>query len=541
MMTPAPPFATIPPMPFTVRPVREERKLSGRTRKYLLFAAAIAESVFRLYRWKKVQGEEEALKVRRTRTLKRTVSVLLAILVVLLLAVGTLKILVRLKALSLSGVTSMVGTALLADENGFTNILLLGVGDGDHDGVDLTDTIMVASLDPKRTRSIVLLSLPRDLAVLSTEKMGKGRINSLYRDYKITLVHGGMKNNEASIESLRQLGKEIGTLLDLPIHGVIKINFSGFEQAIDALGGIDVVVPEDIVDPEYPGPNYTYQTFMLSKGPHHLSGSTALQYVRSRHSTSDFSRSARQQQVLAAAAAKTKATGLLKSVGKSTEILSIISRNMETTFSTREFLGLVDLGKKIDQKRIISMQLSDENGLFGSGIGRGGFLYAPPREEFEGASVLLPVSIPEFPVTWKQIQAFSALLFGQRELFLKPPGIVVLNAGAKEGAARKLGGELYRYGFNVINTRNFARRNNPSFSDSFLVVNPSLLSPKEDDRQAVDRLENAQTSATTLRKLLQLKKAPSSVDPPAAFEGNADIAIVLGKDFSLTPLQDLLR
>ncbi len=533
-------LSRIKAMSFTVRPVREERKSSAKKRKALLISITIFESLLHLYRRMKNRKEEEKLDAKRVHVLKRTVTILIGLLLALLLVVGTLKILVRLKAISLSGMMSAVSATLPTDEQGFTNVLLLGAGDEDHDGVDLTDTMMIASLDPSRTKSVVLLSLPRDLYVLNTAKMGKGRINSLYRDYKDALIHKGMEKNAASEASLAQLGEEIGNLIHLPIHGVVKIDFSGFEQMIDAIGGVDVVVPEDLVDPEYPGPGYSYETFSISSGPHHLSGATALKYVRSRHSTSDFSRSARQQQIIEAAQAKVRAAGLLTNAGRMTELLSIISKHMASTLQTRELLGLAEMGKKIDLKNVVSMQLSDQSGLYGGAVERGGFLYAPPREQFDGAAVLLPVSIPEFPVTWKQLQALSELLFKNRELFMRPPTIAVLNAGAKQGLARKLSGELYRYGFNVSASRNYARKKNPSFDHSFIAINPALAG-KGPNAPAAGTSERATMSLKALKKLFGTGDPPSPLDTAPFTDGNPDIIIVIGKDFSFSPIQDLLQ
>ena len=526
-------------MSFTVRPVREERKSDVRFKKYVLLAAAFVQSIFHLYRWKKERNQKERKELKRIATLKKTVTVLLAVLIAFLLIIGTLRVLLRLKAFSLTGMFSAVSADLPADENGHTNVLLLGVGDSNHDGVDLTDTIMVASLDPAKTRSAVLLSLPRDLYILNSEKMGKGRINDLYRDYKSFLISQGSDKAKASGEAMKQLAKEIGSFVDLPIHGVIKINFSGFTQAVDAIGGVDVFVPEDISDPEYPGPNYTFETFALTKGPQHLSGETALQYVRSRHSTSDFSRSARQQQVMAAAAAKVRGSGLLKNASKMTDLLSIISKNMETTFTTRELFGLAGLGQKIDQKKIVSTQLSDQNGLYDGPAGRGGFLYAPPREQFEGASILLPVSMPEMPVTWKQIRSLSRLLFENRELFVRPPAVAVLNAGAREGSARKLAGELYKYGFNVVDSRNFLKGDNPSFEKSFVAVYPSQKT-EEATEEAANKLSKAEDNADFFKKLFKFSSPLSTVDIAAFGENPADIIIVLGKDYRFGNLQDLI-
>lgn len=524
-------------MSFTTRRVREEKKPSE-LRRYAAFALPLIRAATQYYKHFEHAKAEDEVKVKRERTLKRTVTILLSALLVLLLLMGTLKVLVRLKALAI-GMTSIAGVELPVDEHGFTNILILGEGNSDHDGVDLTDTIMVASLDPTKTKSAVLLSIPRDTYVLSSEKMGRDRINSLYRNYKISLVRSGMTQEEASAESLRQLVKEVGTIIGLQMHGAVKINFSGFEQAIDAIGGIDVELPADLVDTQYPGPNYSYVTFQLAKGPQHLDGATALKYARSRHSTSDFSRSGRQQQIIAAAAKKMKEGGLIKNIGKLTEILNIVSKNTQSTLSARELLGLADMGKALDMQKIVSMQLNDRNGLYGSGIEQGGFLYSPPRDQFDGASVLLPVSLPEFPVTWKQIQKLSQVLFVRREALINPPTVTVLNAGAKEGLARKLGGELYRYGYNVINTRNYGPQGSPVFETSFVAINPALTTAIEPTEQTQEQLARASLTSNLLSTILKLNMG--NTPDAAPFESDsADIVIVLGKDFQYTPLQELL-
>lgn len=263
-----------------------------------------------------------------------------------------------------------------------------------------------------------------------------------------------------------------------------------------------------------------------------MSGGTALKYARSRHSTSDFSRSARQQQIIVAAGEKAKSLGLLTHLGKIGNIMGIIAKNMETTFDTRQLLGLAEFGKKIDRTKIINMQLSDANGLFGGLTDRGGFLYAPPREEFDGAAVFLPVSIPEFPVTWKQIQTLTKLLSRNRDAFASSPSITILNAGAKEGYARVLGGELLRYGFNVVKTRNFGKAPNPSFEHSWLGFRTDATP------QPADTAKEASVNLLGRTLGIAVSKTP---DIAAFGEEQPDIVIVLGKDYHYAPLQDLVR
>ncbi len=372
-----------------------------------------------------------------------------------------------------------------------------------------------------------MLSLPRDLYFMHTENMGVGRINSLYRDYRGYLVAQGMSHEEASAVSLKEFSAEVGRALGIDIHHVIRVDFIAFEQAVDAIGGIEIDVPEDIVDPEYPGPNYTYQTFSISKGLQTLDGATALKYARSRHTTSDFSRSARQQQIIIAGVEKVRAIKLHRDIGKLTELYGIMSDHIETTLSVGEIISLAGLGEDLDKSRIFTMQLTDQNGLFGGLIEPGGFLYAPPREQFDGASVLLPVSMPEFPVTWKQLQALVKILWMDRDTLIDAPRIVVLNAGAPEGAARLLGGELYRYGFNILDIDNYEGGDVPT---SFIA---------EQDLPEESAMVRRDDAVAFLRSLLNIEQDA----PPFTqmIEGNPEIIIVLGEDYRYVPLQDLVE
>ncbi len=522
-------------MSFHIRPIREEVERPSALKKLLTKIIAMVRSTGALRTYLHKHNEDEQQKLRRVTILKRSMTVLLALLCAAALFTGMFKALIALRILSFSNFASIAGAVLPEDNHGFVNVLVLGEGDNDHSGVDLTDAIMVVSIDASKTKSAVMLSLPRDLYVLETKNMGPGRINSLYRNYKNELHRQGEKESEASRQSMLELQTEIGKIVGLQMHGVIKLNFSGFEEAIDALDGIGIDVPEEIVDPEYPGPNDTYETFAIGQGQQHLNGKTALKYARSRHSTSDFSRSGRQQQIIAAAMKKATELGLIKSVSRITELLTIVSRNLATTFSTRELISVATLGKSVDPARIISMQLNDKAGLYDGFLMPGGFLYAPPREEFEGASVLLPVSVPPTPITWKQLHALGSLLFQRRALYIRQPSIVVLNAGAKPGMARKLAGELIRYGLHVTDVRNYDKELTPPSPESFVAI---ALPPPKDAPNAQAQTNRLRFTANFLEATLRIKRL--DFEAPQLFEGSPEIIVAIGKDYMFTPLQDLL-
>ncbi|MCF7844598.1 MAG: LCP family protein [Kiritimatiellales bacterium] len=509
---------------FTIRKVAEEKpKRSLPIKSIIGWSAELSRPLLHWYEDWKERREHEKLQQERVRLLKRVFVILISVLVVFVIIAGIAQALFSVEILSFSRLASITGTPPITDENGFTNILLIGQGDGDHDGKDLTDTIMLASIDAENTNSVVLLSFPRDLYLLHTEKMGKGKLNTFYRDYKGYLKY--MKEMDDAIaaeEALKELGDEIGRHMDMQVHGVIKVDFVAFTQAVDALDGVDIDVPYDIIDPEYPDSNFGFDPFEIYKGPNHLDGATALKYARSRHTTSDFGRSARQQQLIRALAQKAKEEGLIKKPGTLLNFLKIYNDNVESTLTTSDMIGLLSLLKNLDKDNVVTMQLSDRNALYDGFIEPGGFLYTPPRDLFEGASVLLPVSIPEFPVTWNQILTLKKLLFDTRSVYLDNPSVSVLNAGAASGIARKLATELTRYGFNVEVIANASLEKQ---EESFVATIPAEGKEEEDDL------------GLFFSSLLSAKTMQMPTLPP---EEVRDVTIVLGKDYSYSPLQSLI-
>ncbi|MDB4979028.1 MAG: cell envelope-related transcriptional attenuator [Candidatus Peribacteria bacterium] len=469
------------------------------------------------HRKEKAEHEKEA---KRLSWLKRLFLILLAIFLSLFVLAGVAKALFSLNIINVKNIVQTIGSNLPVDANGFTNFLVLGQGDDSHQGVDLTDTMMIASVDTK-TKSVVMVSIPRDLYFTKTAKMGTGRVNGLYRDYKNYLQHRqGMSKNDASQAAMKELATELGDTFGVQIHRVVKVDFIGFQQAVDAIGGIDIEVPQAIHDTTYPGENYSYTTFAIEAGPHHLDGETALQYARSRHSTSDFSRSARQQQIIAAIVTRAREKGVLTSPSTLTNLYKSISDNMETTMSLTELIGAAKLGMDIDRSRIITAQINDTNGQSTNASAPGGFLYTPPRENFGGAFVLLPVAYHGLE-TWGAVRTFISLLLHNRETYLMKPRVDVLNAGARSGLARALAGELLRNGFELNELRNAKI---PDQETSSVIINTG----------------SGALAASLLEKNLGL---PTNDLPPPELDrtGLADVTILLGKDYQYQTIPGFLK
>ena len=507
-------------MTFQVRKLSDGPNCKARMLKRVATVLTVAQPIIGVYRiWRRKRADALRQK-KRISMLKRVLLVLIALLIALLVLVGISKGMMSVSNLGVDKVVSVAGTPLPKDEHGFTNVLLMGQGHADHDGKNLTDTIMIASADPEGTKSTVMLSLPRDLYFLKTEKMGKGKLNSMYRDFRSYLIfRKGVEPKEASVQALRELGNEIGRSLGIEIHHVVKVDFLAFVKAVDTIGGIDIDVPYTIEDYEYPDENFGYEPFVVQAGMRHFDGATALKYARSRSTTSDFDRSARQQQLLAAMGHKAKTEGVLKDPSAIASFINIMKENVETTMSLRELVGAASLAQKLDREKVVSLQLNDRNALYDAVIEPGGMLYTPPRNLFDVVSVLLPVSIPEFPVTWKQPRALIDLLVRNRQVYLDRPVISVLNAGAPPGSARRLATECKRYGWKVTKITN---ADIPKREKSMVVTSPEP-----------DPL------SSFFGKLLsfELSLAPEGLPE----DQKERITLILGKDYRYTPFQNLVE
>ena len=176
------------------------------------------------------------------------------------------------------------------------NVLLLGVDNTDKRTASLTDTMIVASLDPVG-HTVSMASVPRDLVNVP---LGNGdvfgpKLNSL-------MSYAERHPDEFPKGGVRTLQDAVGALLDIDIQYYAQVDFAGFVAMVDAVGGVDVDVKKRMVRPRYDGFGLDGQGIFLRPGLHHLSGAEALAYARIRKGPgeSDFTRAERQQQILLA-------------------------------------------------------------------------------------------------------------------------------------------------------------------------------------------------------------------------------------------------
>ncbi len=276
---------------------------------------------------------------------------------------------------------------LPGSEDERTNVLLLGIGGYGHEGPELTDTIIFSSFQPS-TKEVGMISIPRDLTV---EIPGYG-----YR--KINAVNAYAELNDRG-SGPAAAAETIETILGQNVDYTIKVDFSGFEDIIDTLGGIDVYIDRSFVDPTYPLDDElgSVETLSFTQGWTHLDGATALKFARSRHGNNgegtDFARAARQQKILMAVKEKTLSLGVLLNPAKLNRILGSIRDHVTTDMSVWEMVKFAKYIPDITDDHIASHVIDNQSGL----------LY---ETSINGAYVLLP-----YKEDWSELHTLAADIF----------------------------------------------------------------------------------------------------------------------------------
>ena len=265
-----------------------------------------------------------------------------------------------------------------------TNILLLGIGGGDHPGGDLTDSIMLVSTNLS-TGDTVLVSLPRDIWIESLS----AKLNAAYRFGEEQQPGGGLVLAKSAVSEI----------INQPIHYGVLLDFSGFEQAIDIVGGITLNVPHAFVDKKYPisgketvqPEEDRYETLSFSSGVQDMDGATALKYVRSRHAEgeegTDYARAQRQQRVILALKEKLLTARMLLSPKKLNRLNKAFKTSVKTDIPTHTYPDMLKLAARIDKENIRTgiIDQGSENEDIPS------LLYHPP-DTLYGQWVLLPIN-----------------------------------------------------------------------------------------------------------------------------------------------------
>lgn len=313
---------------------------------------------------------------------------------------------------------------LQGEGDGRINILLLGIGGENHPGGMLTDTIQIVSIDPNNNK-IAALSIPRDLYVTVPQ----------YGGVKINQVYQIGQGNEKVYGSGPDLAKDIvSEILDLPIHYYVKMDFDGFKKIIDEAGGIDIDVPNTISDPYYPDEDMIgYNPFYIEAGKQQMNGSTALKYARSRETTSDFDRSARQQQILIALRNKVLNLGFLTNPSKLTGMMQILGDHLRTDLQINEIKRLAEIVKNVDTDGMVAKVLDSSTDSPLIAVSDGGYYLKPKTGN------------------WKEVQRIAHEIFTDPYLAQENAKLEILNGTSQVGYGKEVSDTLISYGYNIAN------------------------------------------------------------------------------------------
>ncbi len=237
----------------------------------------------------------------------------------------------------------------------------------DEDGLAYrTDTMMLISLD-RDTNSLGILSIPRDLYVDIQGYSELQRINS-------AMVLGELQQpNYGPTLAMQTAQFNFG----MYVHAYVVMDFQAVVSLVDLLGGIDIDVPYNIVDYQYPDMNFGYDPLVLNAGMQHMDGETSLKFARTRHGDNDFERARRQQMVLYAIRDRVLDFNLIPQlIVQSPTLLSTLNDNIYTNLNLDQIIQIAMTLKDISAENIRTGVL-DGN-------------YSVPYTTPAGAQVIIP-------------------------------------------------------------------------------------------------------------------------------------------------------
>ncbi|HSX45430.1 MAG TPA: LCP family protein [Candidatus Saccharimonadia bacterium] len=384
---------------------------------------------------------------------------------------------------------------LKGEGSGRVNILLLGRGGGNHDGPDLTDSMMLASIDPVNHTS-TLISIPRDLWV-NVPNAGNMKINAAWEtgEFKyLGKISPGSTNPKAIQAGFDMVDQTVEGVLGVTVNYNLLVDFQAFQQAVDNVGGVTINVPTDLVDPTMAWENHN-DPVLAKAGVQQFTGKQALIYVRSRETTSDFARAERQRSVLVALKSKVVTLGTLSNPVKISSLMSTFGNNVATDLSLKDAGRLYAISKGIDSTKVVSTSLDDStNSLVSTG-------------NLSGQSIVLPKA---GLFQYGDIQAYVRSQLKDPYILKENARVTVLNGTSTPGLATTLANELKTYGYNVVQVGNTP---NTDWTSTTLY----------------DLTANNKYTKNYLEQRFNQKALPQLADKSIATNG-ADFVIIIGSD-----------
>ena len=359
-VNPQQPQATLPNMP--IRPITKSTVLDSQTPTRTTPFPGVTEGTARRHRRRASESEPKQKRHIGWKKGFKRAGIILGILVLLIggwLGFKFYKDLAKLTGnKNPFSLFSVFHPANLKNQNGRVNILVAGnsADDKGHDGAQLTDSIMILSIDT-HTHTAFMLSVPRDLWV-NIPGYGHAKINAAY-------PNGGMDKLQSVIE----------TNLGVTIDYQVLVNYSAFRDLVNAVGGITVNIqsadPRGLYDPSI---DYTSRTccalVKLKNGPQTLNGKQALNLARARgdaygsygYGMSDFTRTQEQRAMLLAIKDKASNSSVIANPFKVTSIVDAVGNNVVTNLHLNEIETLYSLTKGLNDSNIQSLNINSIGG-----------------------------------------------------------------------------------------------------------------------------------------------------------------------------------
>lgn len=404
----------------------------------------------------------------------------------------------QIKHLTLSGEREVI------QNDNRINALIIGIGGEGHEGGNLADTLILASYD-NETGKTAMLSIPRDLYIPFPDGSWR-KINETY-------TYGLFETDKGGAETATEI---IGQLFKVDIPYYVVVDFSGFEEIIDAVGGLDIYVDRAFGDPLYPIDEERTHYIEFEQGWQHFDGATALMYARSRMGTngegSDFARAKRQQKIILALKEEVlKGQTLLNPITMN-RLSSRIANNVTTNVESWEALRFYQIASDIKSEQIVRATLDDAPG---------GILKSSTSPK--GAYILQP-----YNGDYKLLQTVVNELFNNGELVQEPARVEVQNGTTSPGLATTKADDLARLGYTITYIGNATELNHNE------TIIYDLTGGKRPTALASLRLQLNANVATTVPSWLNDSLQEyniTSADTPTTFS-KADFLVILGTDQS---------
>ena len=405
------------------------------------------------------------------------------------------------------------------------NVLLLGYGGGSHEGTYLTDSMMVAHVDPGE-KTVTLISIPRDTWVKIPTKGQEGGYWKINAAYALGVDDRGYPNKAGIYKGVNGGGNlakyAVEQVTGLTIERYVALDFNGFKKTIDFLGGVDVKVEKTFDDFEYPIAGHEtdlcgktpqdlpelqkvatvsavaafpcrYERLHFDAGVARMDGATALKFVRSRHSSqdgSDFGRALRQKNVILAVRNKVLSLGFIPKI---LGFITTLSSSLRTDTSASDIKDLLTQSNSAKDYEIRSLALTTENFL------KVGF-------SADGQYIL---TAKEGIGQWQSLQA-GIKAFLDPASRLTSPLIQINNGTANAGLSEAAAGALRAGGFNAVSFGSYSGKK------GLLKTEITVFNPKIDTK--------------ILRQIQNVFATSNLVNKDSAGE-SYDILITLGNDF----------